>query len=221
MENIFITNKQKGPREKLEEMGVRALSDKELIMVLLSKGTQGHTLEEISQSVLGIIDKNNSPALSELKCIPGVGDAKASTILAALELGRRGPGKKTKVLKNPKDIWNEVRHYGERNQEQLLVLSFNGAGELISKTVATIGLVDRVVMHPREIFAKAIEERAVGVVIVHNHPSGNLRPSNEDRILTQKITSAGKLLGIKVVDHLIITAEGYYSFREKGERFDE
>ena len=209
------------PREKLEEKGVKALSDKELVMILIGKGCNGHTIEEVAEKVLKVLDKGSEPLLTDLKYIPGMGQAKATAVLAALELGRRRPNRKTKVIRRPEDIWNEVKHYAERNQEQLLVLSFNGAGELLGIHVATVGLVDKVVMHPREIFAEAIKERAVSVVIVHNHPSGQLSPSQADRILTKRISTAGKLLGIKVLDHLIISTSGYYSFREMGEDMDD
>ncbi len=209
------------PREKLEEKGVKALSDKELVMILIGKGSNGHTIEEVAEKVLKVLDKGSEPLLTDLKYIPGMGQAKATAVLAALELGRRRPNRKTKVIRRPEDIWNEVKHYAERNQEQLLVLSFNGAGELLGIHVATVGLVDKVVMHPREIFAEAIKERAVSVVIVHNHPSGQLSPSQADRILTKRISTAGKLLGIKVLDHLIISTSGYYSFREMGEDMDD
>ena len=209
------------PREKLEEKGVKALSDKELVMVLIGKGSSGHSLEEVAEKVLKVLDKGGEPGLADLKYISGMGQAKATAVLSALELGRRKSLKKTKVIRRPEDIWNEVKHYAERNQEQLLVLSFNGAGELLGTHVATVGLVDKVVMHPREIFAEAIKERAVSVVIVHNHPSGQLNPSEADRILTGKIYTAGKLLGIKVLDHLIISTKGYYSFREMGENMED
>ena len=209
------------PREKLEEKGVKALSDKGLVMILIGKGSNGHTIEEVAEKVLKVLDKGSDPLLTDLKYIPGMGQAKATAVLAALELGRRRPNRKTKVIRRPEDIWNEVKHYAERNQEQLLVLSFNGAGELLGIHVATVGLVDKVVMHPREIFAEAIKERAVSVVIVHNHPSGQLSPSQADRILTKRISTAGKLLGIKVLDHLIISTSGYYSFREMGEDMDD
>ena len=209
------------PREKLEEKGVKALSDKELVMILIGKGSNGHTIEEVAEQVLKALDKGSEPLLTDLKYIPGMGQAKATAVLAALELGRRRPNRKTKVIRRPEDIWNEVKHYAERNQEQLLVLSFNGAGELLGIHVATVGLVDKVVMHPREIFAEEIKERAVSVVIVHNHPSGQLSPSQADRILTKRISTAGKLLGIKVLDHLIISTSGYYSFREMGEDMDD
>ena len=209
------------PREKLEEKGVKALSDKELVMILIGKESNGHTIEEVAEKVLKVLDKGSEPLLTDLKYIPGMGQAKATAVLAALELGRRRPNRKTKVIRRPEDIWNEVKHYAERNQEQLLVLSFNGAGELLGIHVATVGLVDKVVMHPREIFAEAIKERAVSVVIVHNHPSGQLSPSQADRILTKRISTAGKLLGIKVLDHLIISTSGYYSFREMGEDMDD
>lgn len=209
------------PRERLEEKGVKALSDKELVMILIGKGSNGHTIEEVAEKVLKVLDKGSEPLLTDLKYISGMGQAKATAVLAALELGRRRPNRKTKVIRRPEDIWNEVKHYAERNQEQLLVLSFNGAGELLGIHVATVGLVDKVVMHPREIFAEAIKERAVSVVIVHNHPSGQLSPSQADRILTKRISTAGKLLGIKVLDHLIISTSGYYSFREMGEDMDD
>ena len=209
------------PREKLEEKGVKALSDKALVMILIGKGSNGHTIEEVAEKVLKVLDKGSEPLLTDLKYISGMGQAKATAVLAALELGRRRPNRKTKVIRRPEDIWNEVKHYAERNQEQLLVLSFNGAGELLGIHVATVGLVDKVVMHPREIFAEAIKERAVSVVIVHNHPSGQLSPSQADRILTKRISTAGKLLGIKVLDHLIISTSGYYSFREMGEDMDD
>ena len=209
------------PREKLEEKGVKALSDKELVMILIGKGSNGHTIEEVAEKVLKVLDKGSEPLLTDLKYISGMGQAKATAVLAALELGRRRPNRKTKVIRRPEDIWNEVKHYAERNQEQLLVLSFNGAGELLGIHVATVGLVDKGVMHPREIFAEAIKERAVSVVIVHNHPSGQLSPSQADRILTKRISTAGKLLGIKVLDHLIISTSGYYSFREMGEDMDD
>ena len=209
------------PREKLEKKGVKALSDKELVMILIGKGSNGHTIEEVAEKVLKVLDKGSEPLLTDLKYISGMGQAKATAVLAALELGRRRPNRKTKVIRRPEDIWNEVKHYAERNQEQLLVLSFNGAGELLGIHVATVGLVDKVVMHPREIFAEAIKERAVSVVIVHNHPSGQLSPSQADRILTKRISTAGKLLGIKVLDHLIISTSGYYSFREMGEDMDD
>ena len=208
------------PREKLEEKGIQALSDKELVMLLISKGTQNHPIDEVAENVLKVLDKGSGCSLNALKFIPGMGQAKAAVVLAALELGRRRPSRKGKVLRTPKDIWNEVRHYAERNQEQLIVLSFNGAGELLDLHVATVGLVDKVVMHPREIFAEAINLRAVAVAIVHNHPSGILTPSVADRILTVKITKAGSLLGIKVLDHLIISPTEYYSFREMGVPLD-
>ena len=216
-----INTMAQGPREKIEERGVKSLSDKELIMLLVGSGSPGHSIADVAEDILTVLDRSGSPTINSLKYIPGVGSAKASVVLAALELGRRRQEKKAKVLRRPEDIWQEVKHYAERNQEQLLVLSFNGAGELLDTTVATVGLVDKVVMHPREIFAEAIKERAVAVVIVHNHPSGCTEPSEADRFLTKKITAAGKLLGIKVLDHLIISKNGYYSFRERGDSMDE
>ena len=206
------------PREKLERLGVRALSDRELLMILLGQGNATRSVDEISDEVLSLLDRGTSFPLITLMNIPGVGRAKGATILAALELGRRKNTRKPKQILHPTDIYQEVRHYANRNsQEYLIVLSLNGAKEVLDITVATIGFVNRTFFHPREVFSEPLKKRATSIAIAHNHPSGQLVPSSEDRMVTRKIALSGEILGINIIDHVIFTDNGYYSFLEHGE----
>ena len=178
MENKIITE---DPREKMERLGVKALSDRELIMVLLGQGNASHSVDIISKDVLSLLDKGQEISLPSLVMIPGVGKAKASTILASLEIGRRKNNRKAKKILVPNDIYQEIRHYAVREQEQLIVMSLNGAHEVLNIRVATIGLINKTVVHPREVFAEPLKERATAIVMAHNHPSGSLEPSSEDK----------------------------------------
>lgn len=206
------------PRERLERLGVRSLSDRELLMILIGQGNGARSVDEISDDVLALLDRGTSFPLMTLMNIPGVGRAKGATILAALELGRRKNTRKPKQILHPLDIFQEVRHYANRNsQEYLIVLSLNGAKEVLDITVATIGFVNRTFFHPREVFSEPLKKRATSIAIAHNHPSGQLRPSAEDRQVTRKIALAGEILGIDLVDHVIFTDTAYYSFLEHGE----
>ncbi len=213
MENKIITE---DPREKMERLGVKALSDRELIMVLLGQGNASHSVDSISKDVLSLLDKGQEISLPSLVMIPGVGKAKASTILASLEIGRRKNNRKAKKILVPNDIYQEIRHYAVREQEQLIVMSLNGAHEVLNIRVATIGLINKTVVHPREVFAEPLKERATAIVMAHNHPSGSLEPSSEDKLTTDRIVKAGKILGISVIDHIIFSNEGYFSFLEHG-----
>lgn len=206
------------PRERLERLGVRSLSDRELLMILIGQGNGARGVGEISDDVLSLLDRGTSFPLMTLMNIPGVGRAKGAAILAALELGRRKNTRRPKQILHPLDIFQEVRHYANRNsQEYLIVLSLNGAKEVLDITVATIGFVNRAFFHPREVFSEPLKKRATSIAIAHNHPSGQLQPSAEDRQVTRKIALAGEILGIDLVDHVIFTDNSYYSFLEHGE----
>ncbi len=204
------------PREKLERLGVRALSDQELLMILLGQGNAARGIEEISRDILAILDKGQNFPLASLMNIPGVGRAKGATILAALELGRRKNSRKPKQFTSHSDIFMEVRHFASRNQESLIVLSFNGAMELLDTTVATVGFVNQTFIHPREIFSEALKKRASFVIVAHNHPSGILVPSKNDIEGTKRIMYAGDIIGVPVVDHIIFTEGTCYSFADHG-----
>ncbi len=204
------------PRERLERQGVRSLSDQELLMILLGQGNAQRGIEEISRDVLSLLDKGQNFPLSSLMNIPGVGRAKGATILASMEFGRRKNIRKPKQYTSHSDIFMEIRHFAGRSQESLIVLSFNGAMELLDTTVATVGFVNQTFIHPREIFSEALKKRASFVIVAHNHPSGILIPSREDIAGTARIMTAGDILGIPVVDHLIFTESAYYSFADHG-----
>ena len=146
--------------------------------------------------------------------IDGIGIAKASALTAAIEFVRRRIKPEGLKIKKPTDILPLIQHYKDRHQEHFLSISINGANEVINTRVVTIGLVNQSQIHPREIFADVILDRASAVIIAHNHPSGSLKPSKEDISITEKIKAAGQLLGINLLDHIIFSKKGYYSFLE-------
>ncbi|MCR5732186.1 MAG: DNA repair protein RadC [Sphaerochaetaceae bacterium] len=202
------------PREKMEEKGSEALSDLELLSVLISAGTPTRPVFDIASDLLVLLDKKPDASLSDMAQIRGMGKAKSTQIAAALELGRRRTRKSGTAITSPRDIFYEVRHYAYRSQEQFIVLTLNGAHEVIDIFTATIGLVNKTLIHPREVFSEPLKRRATSIAIAHNHPSGQLVPSEEDINVTNRLVESGKLLGIKVLDHIIFSKDGYYSFLE-------
>ncbi len=198
--------------EKIGKSGPRSLSDRELMMILLSS-ENGKTSEE----VLSLIDRGKSFPLSSLINIPGVGKERGAVILAALELGRRKNTRKNRSLVHAEAVYQEIRHFADRERENLIVISLNGAMEIISVSVVTVGLVDRTLIHPREVFTEPIRHLASAIIIAHNHPSGNLRPSAMDISETKRLMEAGDLLGIRMLDHLIFSSGGFYSMKGEGD----
>lgn len=216
--NVRDMDVQDRPREKMERKGPGSLSDLELVMLLVSVGTWDRNVAEVSKDILALLDRDNDPDMGELCLIKGLGKAKSTLLLAALELGRRrmrraGAGT---TISCPGDIYREVRHFSGRDQEQFIVLVLNGAHEVINVFVATIGLVNKTLVHPREVFSDAIERRATAIALAHNHPSGTLQPSDDDVAVTRRLVDSGNILGIKVLDHVVFTDKGYYSFLEHG-----
>ena len=204
------------PRERLERLGIEALTDKELVMLVIGSGTVRRPVDKISEDLLELLDRTPEAKTEDIMLISGLGRAKASAIEAALELGRRRSHKKPRSITSPEDIYREIRHYSSREQESLVVVLLNGAHEAIGTFVATIGLLNKTIVHPREVFAPAISKRAAAVAIAHNHPSGNIEPSNDDKEVTFRLAEAGQILGIKLLDHLVFTEDRFYSFLEHG-----
>jgi DNA repair protein RadC len=219
MEKVSLLPADERPREKLFKFGAEYLSDHELIAILISSGNKSLGVEKIAASVVGLLDRTNEELSAQaLVDLPGVGTAKAALILAALEFSRRRlcPGHRKVIF--PKDLLPLIEHYADRKQEYFLCVSLNGAHEVIALRVVSVGLVNRALVHPREVFADPLCDRAAAVVVAHNHPSGNCQPSGEDRDITVKIKEAAKVLGITLLDHVIFTKGGpYYSFREHRE----
>lgn len=205
------------PREKLFARGALALSDFELMMVMLGKGSRSRSVWDLAREVLKTFDAPQPDQdLRHLLAIPGIGKAKAATLAAALEFARRRLQPQGFKLVSPIDALVLVRHYADRKQEHFLVITLNGANEVIAHRLITVGLVNRSQVHPREVFAEAITDRASAIIVAHNHPSGSLQPSIADMEVTHRLKSAGALLGIPLLDHIIFTAKGHYSFSEAG-----
>jgi DNA repair protein RadC len=205
------------PREKLAAQGPEALSDIELLAILLGSGVKGKNVFQVAQGILRTLDKDKGKVdLKSLISIEGVGLAKACQIVAAFEFVRRRFFKDLLVVKKAKDVLPLILHIADKKQEHFLCISLNGANEVIGNRVVTVGLLNSSQVHPREVFADVISDRAASVILAHNHPSGVLKPSPDDIAITEQMVEAGKILGISVLDHIIITKKGYLSFKEKG-----
>lgn len=206
------------PREKLLRKGAPALSDQELLAVLLGKGTPVMDVMTLAGKLARLIDEKGLKVTAEdLLQFEGVGDAKATLILAAIEFARRRIKPAGTKITTPADLLPLVRHYAGRRQEHFLCATINGANEVLNVRVISIGLIDRSPVHPREVFADAVADRASGVIVAHNHPEGGLEPSPADVEVTRQIKQAGEHLGIALLDHIIFNRTGYYSFLEEGE----
>jgi len=209
------------PREKIATKGVTALTDQELIESILGRGTRGNDVRVISKEICGHLQKQGcSIQYDNLTSIMGIGPSKAAQIMACFELGRRyytRDGSGNKVTK-PQDILLLPLIAGMRDnrQEHFICISLNGAGEVLKSRTITVGLLNHSLVHPREVFADAITDRAASVICVHNHPSGSLEPSPQDIAISTQLREAGLLLGIPLIDHIIVTKSGFMSMKERG-----
>ncbi len=212
--------KEDKPREKLKRRGVRFLTDIELIAILLGAGNKKFDVFSLAKKISQIVDVTSLSRMEnlykELMKIHGIGPAKASAVCSALEFARRQYKPSTKKIKKPKDLFHWLRSYGEKKQEHFIVFSLNGANEVISRRVVTVGLLNSTQIHPREVFADAIAERAASLILAHNHPSGIITPSREDIHLTDKMRRAGNLLGIPILDHIIFSHNRFVSMLDQG-----
>ncbi len=192
------------------------------MQILLGNGVKGCSVVQLSRQVLAYLEENvkcfrdDSPAfLDALVSIRGMGSAKASLVAASLELSSRFlDGKRT--VRDTGDVIPLISSLAGKKQEYFISITLNGGNRLISKRVVTIGLLDQALVHPREVFAEAIRERAAKVIVAHNHPAGDNAPSKEDIKVTENLAQAASILGIEFLDHIIITETGYFSFREEG-----
>ena len=212
------------PREKLLLKGKSVLSDAELIAILIGMGTQGISAVALSKNILAAyshdLNEMGRVSVADLMKFKGIGEAKAITILAALELGRRR--QVTKIKERPKITSSEDAYqclYAEMedlNHEEFKVLLLNRNNQVTKMETISIGGVAGTVVDPKVIFKRALDAQASSIILSHNHPSGNLKPSQQDIDVTKKLVQAGKTLEINVLDHIIISDKGYFSFLDEG-----
>jgi DNA repair protein RadC len=205
------------PRERLLRDGPDALNDRELLAILLNTGVKGKNVSVLADELRERLDADkNIPSVNELCALTGIGEGKACAIAAMLEFGRRRWACRGVRIKCAADVFPILRHYADCNQERFICVSLNGAHEILAVRVVTIGLVNKSIVHPREVFADVIADRASAVCVAHNHPSGIIMPSEQDDDVTVRLKKAANLLGINFLDHLIFTASEYYSYRGAG-----
>jgi DNA repair protein RadC len=215
--DLFDLPADERPRERLLAMGPAALSDRELLAILLNTGTRGKNVMQLAGELLGLLDRSKDiPPVRELSRLSGLGETKASAVAAMLEFGRRRWGEVGRQIKYPGEIFDLVRHNADRKQERFISISLNGAHEALAVRVVTIGLLNRTIVHPREVFADLIADRAAAFVVAHNHPSGKLTPSPEDDEITRRLEAAAGILGIRFLDHLIFSETDWWSYRQNG-----
>ena len=205
------------PREKMRAKGAAALTNEELVQVILGRGVKGHDVRAMSQKIARILqEKKSQVGESDLTEIHGMGEAKSYQLLAAFEIARRFAKGDTVKITGAQDVVPLLQDIAGKQQEHFVCISLNGANEVIEKRIVTVGLLDRSQVHPREVFADVIQDRAAAVIFAHNHPSGDLRPSENDLLIHSQLTEAAKILGLRVLDHVIVSKKGYYSFQESG-----
>jgi DNA repair protein RadC len=212
------------PREKLASKGRESLSDSELLAILINTGSGKSSAVDLAKEVLKLggnnLDELGKLSLKDMMSVKGIGEAKAITLVAALELGRRRqaglPLNKTQV-RSSRELADYLKTaLKDYEHEVFAVVFMNRANKINHFQVLSSGGISHTIVDPRIIFKRALEVKATSIVLCHNHPSGNLRPSRQDEALTAKLKEAGTLLDINVVDHLIVSDEGYYSFADEG-----
>lgn len=219
---IKDTPKADRPREKIAKYGPEFLKDQELLAIILRTGLAGKNVLKIAEEILSKFSKKRLLGLSydQLKQIKGIGPAKASQVLAAFELSKRvlksDQTNTRPTIQTPKDVIAQVSYLQNLKKENFVVLYLNARNELINKETISVGTLNANLVHPREVFEPAISGFASTVVFIHNHPSGDPEPSDEDRKITKQLVAAGKILGIEVLDHIIIGSNGFVSLKEKG-----
>jgi DNA repair protein RadC len=208
------------PRERIRRLGPGVLTDRELIAAIIGRGVRGRDVLVVAGDIAKELSSGREHLTYEkLEEIEGVGPTKAAQISACFELSRRYPVKEEAAahkITRPEDALPLLREISNKKQEYFICITMNGAGEVIGNRIITVGLLNHSLVHPREVFADAITDRAASIICVHNHPSGTLEPSPQDLEVTRQLTEAGAILGIRLLDHLIVTKDGHLSMKERG-----
>ena len=205
------------PREKLEKYGPERLSDSELLAILLRTGSKGINVVELAGKILRKFSDVGlaRASVKELKNTFGLGSAKACEIAACFELGRRFlQNKQSVLLLSPQDVWNELKDIRDNKKEHFVIFFLDSKNQEIKREIISIGSLNANLVHPREVFEPAIRHLAAQVIVAHNHPAGDSSPSQEDSDITKQLVGAGKLLGIEINDHVIVSKTNFFSFKE-------
>lgn len=213
---------QERPREKMIQNGSAALSNAELLAILIRTGTRDYSALDLANRILALSEEGlghlGQCSVEDLAAVNGIGPSKACQILAGVELGRRMTRARLlnpRVLNHPREVAAYlVEDMKDLRQEWFRILLLNNRKQVMSYETISVGTLNASLVHPRDVFEKAIRKNASTMILVHNHPSGNPSPSNEDRLLTKRLTEAGALMGIEVIDHVIVGNGSYYSFKE-------
>ena len=214
--------KEERPRERLVKFGEQALSVQELLQLILGRGIAGESVVVTAQKLLaqfGNLQKLAEASIEELSSVRGIGLAKAGQIKATFEIGRRlsnqVPSYKSKELTDPEKVYRLIKSkLKDYHKEHFYVIALNNRNHSIAEV--SVGSLDASIVHPREVFAEAIKNKAASVIFAHNHPSGDSEPSEDDLVITKRLVDAGKILGIEVVDHIIVGKTTYRSLKKDG-----
>jgi len=202
------------PREKLSKKGAAALTDTELLQAVIGSGGKGNDYKQIAENLRKKIEEVGADKLTlgDVKGIKGIGDAKATVVFAALEFWRRKFTKQVApLIDSAESAAEQLSFIRDKKQEHFVMLTLDGARRLIKCRTITIGTLMSSLVHPREVFSPAIEDRAASIIIAHNHPSGMLDISEQDRAVTKRIRLAGELLGIELDDHIVVAGDSFTS----------
>ena len=202
-------------RERTIENGLLYPTNVELLMLILGSGNKDMSVEVMAQKINDVLtDSNLEDVVENLLKVKGVGQGKALSVAAALELGRRHCSHLKAHIQSPEDILPYVQNYAMCGKEHFVMITLNGGHEIIKIHLISVGTVNKTIIHPREVFREAIKENASSIVICHNHPSRNCAPSDEDIETTKYLIEASNLIGIPILDHIIFDCDSYYSFLE-------
>jgi len=217
MKTLKELHKDDQPREKLLHKGVEALKNDELLAILLGTGIQGKDVRKLSKEIIALLDEGfDLLTLDKLCSVHGLGKVKASQILASIELSKRYLVRSNKRITSAQEVYEELKSFSTKSQEHFLTITLDGASHIINTRTVFIGTLNQSLVHPREVFSDAIADRAAGIIIAHNHPSGTLEASRADIQITQRLKEVSKLVGIELLDHVILSKHGYYSFSDEG-----
>lgn len=219
--------KSERPRERLKKLGPESLSAQELLAVILGRGVRGESVSMTAQKLLshfGSLEGIMNASLEDLQSVKGMGLAKASQLKACFEVARRvfikseiAKEAKQKEITSATEIYNLVKSkITSYTQEHLVVLSFDSRNKFLGIDTVSVGTLNANLIHPRETFDVAIRHHAAQIIVAHNHPTGDPEPSEDDLEITKRLVEAGKILGIEVIDHIVITKESFFSFKDKG-----